>query len=407
MIAPSTQGAAGLSGARGNPIRIRALNDGQVLIDGQFVRRPVWLEGNSWFVIEGINAKNFGNVLRLKNAHNNIIRRSIFWDGSLIANADIAGHDDSSFNLYEDVAFFGPGRKGYVPFGDSYGNVYRRIWVRWEGSTVGGGPNKFAFSVYYNNSPASSNGNIHENVLATWSGESMPETYAETDNKGNSIGTIRTNFALGGSPWVMARDHDFNNFCSNTKILGSIAYVKSSTVSPRVGLSRLHGIGTNNAADLARVPACVTYKDVLIIMSPSHPGFGSIPGFFFGSAGTNNSATYLSSVTGGSDTIPSSWNPSNNKHGTTVSDLTSQGANPWTGTTGANLCKRYVNGVKTNEPLWPWPMNDRIKAATASAGRYMGPCVECVGGRFARTPTDVTAEIEALLGRIPSQCRTS
>ena len=64
MIAPSTQGApAGLSGsATGadikngicpNCITIRALNDGAVLIDGQFVRIPVRLASNSWFVVEG------------------------------------------------------------------------------------------------------------------------------------------------------------------------------------------------------------------------------------------------------------------------------------------------------------------------------------------------------------------
>jgi hypothetical protein len=403
MITPS----AGLSGARGNPITVRALNEGQVLIDGQFVRTPVRLDGNNWFLIEGINARNSsGNVLRLYTAHNNIVRRSIFWDAPIHTKVDTVVLDDSSNNLIEDVAVFGTGRKTLgPPFSDSYGNVYRRIWVRWEGNIVGGGGNKFSFSVYYNNSPESSNGNIFENILATWSGESMPESYTDTDVNGGLTGSSRSNFALNGSPWIMARDHDFNNFCSNTRIFGSIAYVKSSTVSPPGGPARLHGIGTNNAADLARVPACVTYKDVLIIMDPSHPGFGRTPGFFFGSAGTNNSATFLSSVTGGGDTIPSSWNPSNNRHATSVSGLTSQGANPWTGTTGANLCKRYVNGVKTSTPLWPWPMNDRIKAATASAGRYTGPCPECAGGRFARAATDVTAEIQALLGPLPSSCK--
>ena len=29
---------------------------------------------------------------------------------------------------------------------------------------------------------------------------------------------------------------------------------------------------------------------------------------------------------------------------------------------GARLTHRYVDGVLTNEPLWPWPMEDRIQA---------------------------------------------
>ena len=55
------------------------------------------------------------------------------------------------------------------------------------------------------------------------------------------------------------------------------------------------------------------------------------------------------------------------------------------------ICQRYVDGELTTTPLWPWPMNDRIKEARALAGR---PVV------------DVTATIEALLGTIPAACRS-
>jgi hypothetical protein len=51
-------------------------------------------------------------------------------------------------------------------------------------------------------------------------------------------------------------------------------------------------------------------------------------------------------------------------------------------------------------------MNARILAATTAAGAYAGPCTtNCVGGRATRTPTNVTTEIEALLGTIPAACR--
>jgi hypothetical protein len=29
---------------------------------------------------------------------------------------------------------------------------------------------------------------------------------------------------------------------------------------------------------------------------------------------------------------------------------------------GARLTNRYVDGVLTDQPLWPWPMEDRIQA---------------------------------------------
>jgi hypothetical protein len=54
------------------------------------------------------------------------------------------------------------------------------------------------------------------------------------------------------------------------------------------------------------------------------------------------------------------------------------------------ICKRYVAGVLTETPLWPWPMNERIKEARIASGR---PAV------------DVTAQVEAMLGPIPAACR--
>jgi hypothetical protein len=53
-------------------------------------------------------------------------------------------------------------------------------------------------------------------------------------------------------------------------------------------------------------------------------------------------------------------------------------------------------------------MNERIKAATAAAGRYTGPCtIGCAGGRAARTQTDVMADIQTLLGPISDHCKGS
>jgi hypothetical protein len=59
---------------------------------------------------------------------------------------------------------------------------------------------------------------------------------------------------------------------------------------------------------------------------------------------------------------------------------------------GAALCYRYQDGVLTKEPLWPWPMNDRIEEAMTQAGRE---------------PVDVTKAIEQLFGPIPAPCRAA
>ena len=64
----------------------------------------------------------------------------------------------------------------------------------------------------------------------------------------------------------------------------------------------------------------------------------------------------------------------------------------FTSTTGAKLCSRYKDGVLTGEPLWPWPMNQRILDATAKSGSAVA---------------DVTATVEKLLGAIPAGCKTT
>jgi hypothetical protein len=101
---------------------------------------------------------------------------------------------------------------------------------------------------------------------------------------------------------------------------------------------------------------------------------------------------------GAGDHFGASWDVQQSSIGTSRTAV----ANPWTTTdAGANLCKKWG----ASEPLWPWPMNDRIKAATSIAGAYAGPCLQCSGGRLTRKPTDLTAIIESLLGTIPSACK--
>ena len=53
--------------------------------------------------------------------------------------------------------------------------------------------------------------------------------------------------------------------------------------------------------------------------------------------------------------------------GTTIEAAIGPGKSIWHEVPG--ICKRYVNGQFTNDPLWPWPMNQRIKDALVQSGR--------------------------------------
>ena len=72
---------AGLSGNSSGRIMIKALNDGAVHIDGQWLNEALYLNNNHWFQIEGINfSRGLGSTLTIQNSSNTILRRVCGWD---------------------------------------------------------------------------------------------------------------------------------------------------------------------------------------------------------------------------------------------------------------------------------------------------------------------------------------
>jgi len=412
--------ASGLSGVEGNPISVRALNDGAVTIDGQFARVPVRLN-NNWWVIEGINAKHSsGEAIRVSGYHN-ILRRIVAWDAHFAKGNPVVLMYAGSHLLLEDVAAFGGGRRAFGI--QNVANVTcRRCWGSWGGSiTIGP---KTGMTMGYNSYNV-----ICENCLMTWSAESMPEEYTLTDPKGNPstrfprLDGRYVNFRVTSGVQPYGEDNvgsGPNGICMNQTILGSLSYLKAGVrygrphSGPAGDQSTMisQGVGINHQ--------CSVIRHTMAYISPSHANFSIIRGFVGGSSG--GTANNTTSVRGTPDSWHSSWIRSAQAEGTSVAaagavPVAGQVPSPWTATgAGANLCKRWVNGVVTDLPLWPWPMNERIKEATASAGFYGQGYADsvigcgagqgnCVGGRATRTATDVTADVESLLGPIPAQCR--
>jgi hypothetical protein len=263
------------------------------------------------------------------------------------------------------------------------------------GETPFGGP-----EILYN-----SYGDMFENVFATMDWRYGAETYTRTAG-GVSIGSSNGgNYQIHNPAGIITAARLDGNKCSNARILGSLAYLKADNIFHFAGTNLVTMVNMNGwGAD------CVTLNHVMGYIDPGHDRYGATPAISlgppdssFGTTGAGNSGSNLTSVSGINMVVASNWTGGNRVSGRTLAGVPS----PWTSTTSANLCKRWINGVQTNEPLWPWPMNARILAATAMAGRYEGPCLGCSGGRAIRTPIDVTADIESILGPIPSECRSS
>jgi len=414
MINPAA--ASGVNGTQGNPVTVRALHDGGVTIDGQFTQLPINLN-NSWWVIEGVNARNsLAAVVTVRGSHNTI-RRVVAWDAHFAKNVHVMLATAADNILFEDVAAFGGGRRPFSVQGAS--NVtFRRAWGSWGGSiTIGP---KTTITMGYNSYNV-----VCENCLMTWSAESMPQEYDATGPDGlkttayPGLDGRYTNFVVEAAYRPFGEDNVANGpngACMAQTILGSLAYVKAGV---RFG-APYTGPGSDQRSLIQQGGsdhACNTIRHTLAIMAPAHANFKSIVGFIGGSGG--GTATNTTSIYGGQPATADSWNTAWTRSLQAEGSSTLSTPSPWTTTgAGANLCYRWdtAAGAPGTVPLWPWPMNDRIKQATGSAGYYGQGYADavvgcgagqgsCVGGRATRVAMNVMADVESLLGPIPAQCR--
>jgi hypothetical protein len=356
----------GLNGASGLPITIRALNDGKVLINGGGTNQPVVLSNNDWFDIEGLNACCSSNsVVSLSNSNNNVIRRVTGWNAA-DNNEVIFGVHYGSYNLFEDVAGWGTARKIFSASQGGDYTTFRRAWGRWERSTVVGP--KMTYTLAYNSYHVTC-----ENCIGTWSGQGMPETYVLKDYSGNPLKTL-SGYAVDQPYGIFSTDREDGDKNAYSRLFGSLAYVLAAD---RYSPSNAIYATTLDSIDIKDTAASVA------------PGRGARPLGLWGPAGsTNLHASDISSFGDSSSAIQTVWNPSN------IFSAASPAAYSWgedifNSTRGANLCYQYKDGNLTSQPLWPWPMNQRIKDALVQSGR---------------APVDINATIQSLFGTIPAAC---
>lgn len=382
----------GMSGMPSVPITVMALSDGDVRIDGQNARNPVLLSGNSYFTIQGINANNSaGSVIALASGSNyNTMHRIVAWDAR-DENYEIFGIHDSNHNLLEDVAGFGVARKIFSFSQNGNDNICRRCWGRWEGST-NVGP-KDTFEVTYNNYR-----NIYENIIGTWDNGSMPKSHTLQNNGALWAGSYARTYTGDDTDQaygIIAEGQP--NWNAETKILGSIAYVRAADKFPAMAAyfiqSGQSGLEfTNNVAYFD--PSSHTSKPTFLLPSDRTEA-GLI-------------ARNLTGIGGAGNKISGKWEQSKIEYGKTIDRISSI----YTGANGAQICYQYHNGQLTKEPLWPWPMNRRILDATTFASIlshrhyiYQGspPVLTLVNDPH--TAVDVTSTIETLFGSIPAACK--
>jgi hypothetical protein len=335
-----------LRGLEGLPITVQALHEGAVLLDGEGTRIPILLKQNDYFVIEGLNAHDSsGSVVSLSGSSHNVIRRICAYDAA-DGNAVIFGVHHGVHNLLEDCAGWGIARKIFSSSQGGDWTTFRRCWGRWEGSHVVGPKMVFAFA--YN-----AYDNRLENCIGAWTAGRMQRTYTLMGYDGRSwrgsTGGLYTGYRVDQPYGIFAVDALYGDKAAHAELLGCIAYT-TTTGRP---VSFAGGFFVTKVDD-------VLLADCLAMMArPNRP-------FVLAThppRGRGLVARRLVGV-GAPSSIHPDWADSDVVEYATIGELSSGRR------VGASieLNRRYVDGQLTDQPLWPWPMDQRIHDAMVQAG---------------------------------------
>ena len=409
MIRPPRGQFSGTAGAR---VEIRAVNDGHVWIDGEFRFGPLRISNQSYWTVSGLNVFNSrGPAVGISGrkqdgetdqvaAHHIVLRRIVAWRDYLPyaskkdydevggSNLHIFTITDTADVLVEDCAGFGAARKIFQIY-RSQRVTFRRNWARWDGRFPYKGGNKFAFSCAYRSYES-----LCENLIATVGGSRDPAAQPADYLPGVHLIATDGSGSLD-SRWIEPAGRDVHNI--GLRIYGSLAYTPPDAIYKRVTGFFVGG----------NVYPSKGQKGVLIEDSVASVANDLKPGIGLGDCDDDprkhpdgcswelkddraRAPVRLRKLTIRSDAklparIGKDWIQDE-----VVVYRGNQRIDIYRGNPGkATLCHRYIDGRETSLPLWPWPMQDRIRTATE---------------RSSWPTADVMREITDLFGAPPPEC---
>jgi len=390
MIVPP----ASLSGTAGSPITVQAQTDGGVLLDGEYANVPVDIDGDFWH-IRGINACRSRRSVYMVGGDDVSFFRCVGWDAA-DGNNNIFGTHGNVRTLFEDCAGWGICRKVFSCSQNGNDCTLRRIFSRWDGSHVIGP--KISVTMAYNNY-----GMTMESSIVTWAGNAMNETY-----------TVRNYDFSPASPPQTFTDHDVfyayalvgvdrqdDETITNSAVMGSLVYARNSD---RLPTEIIGGIMGGRATDKAY------FSNVTVILGSDHSHVPPLRLYRFdGGAGKGldcpvcdrrfESSTVVGTGTSSIATGENGWTLEN----VVQTDDMSKAPNPFNGAgpDGSRMCYRIVDRQLTNEPLWPWPMDHRIKDAMEVSG------YPSVTRGLDNDDGLITTSVQDLMGDIPTECQSN
>jgi hypothetical protein len=394
-IVPTINGDGPLYGA-GRPerrITVKALHDGRALIDGEYLRTTV-LIGQLWdnishtrdtvnpqgnyFTVEGLVARNSATSVYYINARDVTLRRCSGYNANTHQNEHVItiwslGTPQNPANvLVEDCVAAGSGRKMIVAY-DTYVNVvFRRnfaAWQTWTGDEFCQSywPQSDGIEIYpkaYEDQPDVLNNTFLENNI--YFGLSPNTGYSLNPNPGNSIGN---NF-LGDMSFVTVPYS--SNPCSYNNLPLPGACASSTCIQFANGEYRGGFALAANCSQKDYLTKNNTFQDIFA-WANGGPGLSSTS-CGWGSGASNNRIIRATLVGNGVGIPAGPQGAGVNASAADLSLFTSITDSNIPGTSyngaGAKIQYRYVDGTLTNDSLWPWPMEERIKAEFADPGLF-------------------------------------
>jgi hypothetical protein len=294
-------------------------------------------------------------------SHNNVIRRVCAWNANG-TNEHVWLLWESGSNLLEDICGFGTGRNIFVDTGNEASqNTVRRAWLRWEGwrpnngAAAPGPPIQTSYGT-----PANS---LFENIITVWSAERY-------DYPQPKSGTVFGGWHFRDAPPAGSPGY---------RVRGAIVY---GYPNPKLPLNHAF-------ANIQDTPSDI--RDFYVDGTSQ----GHIWPIVFGCRNIScrgSVADRVTAIRGATTSSVNSWKITNFHECRSVGDC----PNLYTGT-GARACHRYQDGTLTSTPLWPWPMDSRIRDALQAAG----------SSALSGTDGTVTSEIETKFGQAPTACKSS
>jgi hypothetical protein len=304
------------SGVSGSPIVIRAEHDGGAIIDGGWSRVPIQIN-HDFVQVEGFTARrgDVSNIL-ISGSNNKVLRvGAMSVTSSVYAwNIGVGGTN----NLLEDVFVWGGFRSAIEVY--SSGNTIRRCVIKMD-AMVDAGDTRYPNGVRFYKYEGYAGGLVENCIVLDW-GVTMDYHYASggafkiRSYRANDPSRFYGNIALdinsnqgSISGWrIEGQDHVLENCVAWNG--DNYGFINTGPNSDPNSVTATNVTGYN-------------WGDGVI-----GPGF-STPINFINEKLNNSGMTYLTRPDGSGS--------------------------------GATIEYRYVDGVLTSEPLWPWPGQDRIR----------------------------------------------